>query len=98
MTPAERWPCGVRITKHAHEKMDLRDVDPEDVGDVLAHPEQVSPDGDAERFFRGPLCVVVKTEGGVGHVVTVLLRTGTRWTDEDMRAAMEAHRRTSQAS
>lgn len=94
MNPAERWPGGVRISKHAHSTMARRAVDPEDVGAALRDPEQVSPDGTYERFFRGPLCVVVATEGGVGLVLTVLLRgtRGERWNDDDMAAAMTAYR------
>lgn len=92
MSPEERWPRGLKITAHARDTMSRRDVDPEDIGHVLRQPDSISPDGDAERFFRGPLCVVVRTEGGCGYVVTVLLRTGTRWSDEDMRKAMASHR------
>lgn len=97
MTPAERWPRGLRITKHAHETMARRDVDPEDIGEVLRDPQGVDSDGAAQRFWRDGLCVVVKTEGGVGHVLTVLLRTrdvAGRWTDEDVRRHMAQKRAT----
>lgn len=77
----------VRLTRHALDVMRSRDVEPEEVADVLRTPEIVEPHKGDRRFVRGPLAVVVRDlADGTALVLTVLLRSGARWTDADARA------------
>lgn len=77
---------GLRLSGHARDAMRRRDVWPEEVARVLVAPDVVTADGAGRRrYVAGDLAVVVADEDSGPLVVTVLLRSRSRWTDEDCR-------------
>lgn len=85
MSPADRWPNGIKITKHAFSVMAKRDIDADDIADALRRPEVVEEHEGKLRFTKNGVCVVVAEENGAATVVTVLLRERDQWTDADCR-------------
>lgn len=76
----------VTLTGHVKAKMRERDVSPEELADVLTHPQIVEPSGDRLRLVREGLCAVVQVDAeGNATVITILLRQLGQWSDEDMR-------------
>lgn len=75
----------VTISAHAEEKMALRDVTVEDFAKALLAPEVVEPSKGQLRYVRGGIVYVVGRRKGRPVLVTVLLRSGKPWTDEDAR-------------
>lgn len=76
---------GVRLTRHARQVMKARKIELDDVLAVVNKPGIVEPHEGAWRFVRGDLCAVVVVDRGAALVITVLLRRGEQWTDEDAK-------------
>jgi hypothetical protein len=81
----------VQYSRHARETMARRGWTFEDVEAALTRPEVVDDSkhhgADRWRYHRGPLCVVVSSDGKT--VITVLLRTLDTWTDADVQQAIK---------
>lgn len=71
-------------TKHSIQTMRARKISWADVVEVANNPEVTyGPDlRGVVNYQKGKLCVLVSKDGAV---VTVLLRKGEKWTDEDAR-------------
>ncbi|WDS51693.1 hypothetical protein SEA_BARNSTORMER_56 [Microbacterium phage Barnstormer] len=72
----------VRISRHAREVMARRAIAEVDVARTLVNGSS-HPHKGLRRYILGDLCVVFAPDDRV--VVTVLLFTEERWTDEDAR-------------
>ena len=71
-------------TKHSLEAMAARNVTWGEIVDAVEKPEvSFGPDERGRMVHQKGLIAVVVAESGA--VITVLLRQGTRWTDEDAR-------------
>lgn len=77
----------VTLSGHAKQKMRDRDVDADELADVLLRPQIIEPSREMLRLVRDDLCAVVAIDAdGNATVVTVLLRQLGAWTDEDIRS------------
>ena len=79
------------FTVHARDRMASRDFSPHQVLAACEHPEWItaSLEPELELRYRGHLAVLVNSRTHV--VVTVLLRSRSRWTDADARAIGGRH-------
>lgn len=74
----------IRPTKHALEKMKTRHISWGEIVEAVKHPDVIyGPDHNGSRVFqKDTLAVVVSRDDAV---ITVLLKSYQRWTDEDAR-------------
>ena len=72
----------IRLSRHALDAMARRGVEVEDLVEALLQPQSVEPHEGSVRFVRDGIAYVV-APGPV--LVTVLLREGRQWTDQDAR-------------
>lgn len=72
----------LRCSRHALDTMRRRDISPEEVADVLLRPQVVEPHRGRYRYVRDGLTVVLAKDL---TIITVLLRSGSQWTDADAR-------------
>lgn len=78
-------PLPFRISDHAREQMNKRGMSRDLLLRILTRPEIVEPHMDRFRFVRDGLYVAVAPEGRTWVVVTIGLRHGENWTDDDVR-------------
>lgn len=87
----------IRLSDHAREVMARRSITFDEVAEIIARPLVVAtaddpryPGNDPKRkYFGEALCVVVaeerKGKDTFRTIVTVLLKRGDEWTDEDVK-------------
>lgn len=87
----------IRLSEHAREVMARRQITFDEIAEIIARPKIVTTGNDARypndqpvrKYFGDTLCVVVAEHRGHREVfrtvITVLLREGEQWTDEDAK-------------
>ena len=75
----------LKFTQHAVRAMGERGVEVEEIAEILRRPEIVEPHAGKRRFIGHGLAIVVAGPDSNPVVVTVLLRRGGQWTNEDAR-------------
>jgi hypothetical protein len=87
----------IRLSEHAREVMARRSITFDEIAEIIARPLVVATGNDSRypgndpkrKYFGDTLCVVVAEETKHGEImrtiITVLLKSGDQWTDEDAK-------------